>query len=62
MKKAQKKYIKMKYPHYLPSSKLVWVIKSGYILEKDGVKFIVKQVLKSDNYSVFPKIVLEKLD
>lgn len=61
MKKTQKKYFEKVYPHYLDWRKRVWVIQSGDILEKRGIKYRVKQVLKSSSYSICPKIILEKL-
>lgn len=52
----------LRYDHYLTWGKRIHVLQEGSILTKDGVQYIVKQIIRSPIEEQCPRIVLTPLN
>ena len=58
--KRDKSVYEIKYPHYLPWSKLIWLISINQLVKYEGNTYVVHQILKSSLRGSTPKLVLQE--
>jgi hypothetical protein len=52
----------LRYPHYMPWARRIFVLNVGQVIQGDAGAFSVKQVTRSPIQGEPPRIVLDKLE